>query len=57
MAGIDVELLRQLPVRQRLSALAAEHLEHSEPEGMAEGLELLSPLDRDDIARISRGGL
>ena len=51
VAGIDVEPLRQLPVRQRLSALAAEHLEHSQPERMAESLELLGPLDGEDVAR------
>ena len=57
VAGIDVEPLRELAVRQRLAALAAEHLEHPEPERMAESLELLGSLDREDVAGVGGRGL
>ena len=49
VAGIDVELLRQLAVGQALAALVAEHLEHTKAERMAERLELLGALDREDV--------
>ena len=48
--GIDVEPLGELAVRQRLAALVAEHLEHAEPQRMAERLELFGSLDREDVA-------
>jgi hypothetical protein len=50
VARVDVEPLRELAIRQRLAALAAEHLEHSEPERVAESLELLGSLDGEDVA-------
>ena len=50
VAGVDPEPLRELAVRERLVALAAEHLEHAQPQRMAEGLELLGSLDRQDVA-------
>ena len=56
VAGVDVEPLRELAIRQRLAALVAEHLEHSQSERMAERLELLRPLDREDVAGAGGGG-
>jgi hypothetical protein len=56
VARIDVEPLRELPVRQRLAALAAEHLEHSQPERVAKRLELLGSLDGEDVAGAGSGG-
>ena len=56
MARVDVEPLRELAVRQRLAAFAAEHLEHAKPERMTERLELLGALDREDVAAARLGG-
>src|SRR5262249_11997184 len=48
--GIDRQPLGQIAVRQRLVRLA-EHLEHLEPKRMAERLQLLRPVDVEDVAR------
>src|SRR5437763_559293 len=56
VAVIHAEPLRKLAVGQRPLALAAEHLEHSQPERMAESLELLGSLYRQNVAGCRRGG-
>ena len=48
--GVDLEALRELAIRERLVVLA-EELEHSEAERMAERLQLLGLVDREDAER------
>ena len=57
VAGVDPEPVRELAIRERLLALAAEHLEHPQSQRMAESLELLGPLDRQDVVGSRAGGL
>ena len=45
---IDVQALGELPVRQLLVVLA-EQLERPEAERVPEGLQLLGPLDREEV--------
>ena len=57
VARIDAEALCELAIGQRVLALAAEHLEHAQAQRVAESLELLGPLDREDVRGRRRGGL
>src|SRR5215203_928543 len=50
MAWVDLELLGELAVRQRVARVVPEHLEHSESKRMTESLELLRSLDGEDVA-------
>jgi GTP-binding protein len=49
VARIDAEPLRKLAVRQVLAFVLPEHLEHAQAQWMAERLELLGLLDREDV--------
>src|SRR5436305_3409729 len=49
MPGVDVEALGELAVREPLALLRAEHLQHTEPERVAEGLQLLRAVDDEDV--------
>jgi hypothetical protein len=48
VAGIDAETVGKLPVRER-DSFVPEELQHAEAERVAERLQLLRSLDRDDI--------
>ena len=52
VAGVDLEPLRELAVRQQLVVLT-EQLEHAEPERVPERLQLLGPVDRQNAERLS----
>jgi hypothetical protein len=49
MPRVDAQPLRKLPVRQRTLLALPEHLEHTQPQRMAESLQLLRTIDREDV--------
>ena len=50
VAGVDRQARRELAVRHRRLRLA-EHLQHLQPQRMTERLQLLGPVDLEDVLR------
>ena len=56
VARVDAESLSELAVRHRILAVRAEHLEHAKTERMAERLQLLGSVEREDVRGGGGGG-
>jgi hypothetical protein len=49
VAGVDTNPTRQFPVRERFPGFLAQHLEHAQAQRMAERLELIGPIYRQNV--------